>query len=674
MLGRRADEPTLWRAFAALTVLAAAAAFYWPALRRTGGAFPAPLDDVYIHFGFARSAALGHPFEWIPGNGYSSGGTSLTYPLLLAPGYLVGFRGDNLGYFAAALACACLFDLCRSTRELTRAAPRWVSWAACPLLLAVPLLDWSYFSGMEAALTAALIGRALLAVRRVESAPPANRPAALTRVGLWLAALVATRPETVALAAPLAVAAAHAAGSLGTISSLARASAPTAGLLAAQALVNRALTSEWSAAGAVRKLITSNPYTTPLEDAIEVIKNLITLRSVAFEGALGRYPAALIVPCLGAVALLDRRSRRLAVPLFLGAAGALLLASLNSTARYQNYRYAAPSIAMLLIAAILGASALSRRRSFALRSVTAAALAAAVIAPARFFPAQIDHFARASANIAGQQVQVAARIAAMPTKPRAVLVGDAGAIPYLSGVRAIDGLGLGGYHGLPFARASVHGIPSVIELIERLDPAERPDLFALYPSWWRGLADVFGRRVDSVRIDDNVICAADEKVLYEADWSPLAPPGEARPFAVDELDNADIVDERAHAYEAPFPRGGWVIGAVLKDSTGRRRFDAGRIIPEGRSESFAVRSQLPRAPASLVLRTDPGGEVRLRITVLRSGVEANTTSVVVPARTEGGEQWTEIAIPLEDIGGGDRLRITADRGGFRGFHSWLTRP
>ena len=29
-------------------------------------------------------------------------------------------------------------------------------------------------------------------------------------------------------------------------------------------------------------------------------------------------------------------------------------------------------------------------------------------------------------------------------------------------------LGLGGFHQLPFARASVHGVPAVVELIERL--------------------------------------------------------------------------------------------------------------------------------------------------------------------------------------------------------------
>src|SRR5262249_35111309 len=65
----------------------------------------APLDDVFIHFDFARSAARGHPFEWSTGNGYSSGGTGLLYPLVLAPGIWLGFRGESLMHFAAIVAC-----------------------------------------------------------------------------------------------------------------------------------------------------------------------------------------------------------------------------------------------------------------------------------------------------------------------------------------------------------------------------------------------------------------------------------------------------------------------------------------------------------------------------------------------------------------------------------------
>ncbi|WP_437667360.1 hypothetical protein [Sorangium sp. So ce1182] len=665
----------LWHASAALPVLGAAAAFYGPALARTGGAWPAPLDDVYIHFGFARAAALGHPFSWIPGNGYSSGGTSLTYPLVLAPGYLLGFRGAWLGLFAALVACAALLDLCRSLRWLLEprgpgaASARWVGWLAPLFVVAVPLLDWSWFSGMEVALFGAVLGRALVAARRAELAPPPRRPAEQLRAGLLAALLVATRPEAIALAAPLAVAVAHAAGSLGAAASLARASLPTALLLGAQAAANRAFTGEWGAAGAVRKLILSNPYPAPLEKAIEVIKNLAALRVQALESALGGPSCALLLPLLGVVAALDRRSRRLAVPLLIGAYGSLLLVALNATARYQNLRYAAPTLAMLLVAAALGTEALARRGRLA-AGVAAALALAALAAPSPWFARQIDHFARSSANIAGQHVEVARRLAARAPRPRRVLLGDAGAIPYLSGIPAIDGLGLGGYRGMPFARASVHGVPAVVELIERLDAAERPDVFALYPSWWVGLADVFGRRVDAVKIEDNVMCAADEKVIYEADWSALAPPGERRAGAVDEVDIADLIDERAHGYGFPSPRGGWVVGAVLRDGAdGAPRFDAGRLIPEGREQSFSI-GAVAGGPAVLALRTDGGGPIALGVAVGRG--EGGEARVEVPERP--ADRWSEIRVPLRDVAPGDLVRIRSIQGTFRSFHVWLLRP
>jgi len=64
--------------------LAVAAAFWVPAREAARGWFPSPLDDVYIHFDFARSLATGHPFEWLPGQGYSSGETAPLYAVIPA--------------------------------------------------------------------------------------------------------------------------------------------------------------------------------------------------------------------------------------------------------------------------------------------------------------------------------------------------------------------------------------------------------------------------------------------------------------------------------------------------------------------------------------------------------------------------------------------------------------
>ena len=650
-----------------------------PALRKAG-VWPAPLDDVYIHFDFARSIAEGRPFEWMPGNGYSSGATSLLYPFVLAPGYLLGFRGAWLGVFAALVACACVVDLCRSVRALVEPAPGWVGYLIAPLVLCVPLVDWSLFSGMEVALFGAVVGRALLAVRVVERSAPEERARAQRRAGVFAALLVAVRPEAVAIAMPLGVAAAHGAGSLGAVGSLVRAGGPAVGLLAAQALANRVLTGEWAAAGAVRKLLTSDPYTTRLDTAIEVLKNLVALRTQAFDAALGGWPYSAMLPVLAGAALLDRRSRRLSAPLAIGAVGMLGLVAFNSTARYQNWRYATPSLLMLLVLGALGVAALARApagprmvtdRGPVMGAVGLVVAGIAIGAPRRAFERQVDHFARASANIREQQVEAGLRLGARSPAPRRVFLSDAGAIPYFSGLPALDGLGLGGFRGLPFARASVHGVPAVVEMMERMEVGERPDVLAVYPSWWVGLADVFGRRFDGVRIEDNVICAADEKVLYDADLSALAPPGERRAGAVDELDVADLVEEREHAYEVPAPRGGGMVGAVLALGDGTRRFDAGRVVPQGREERFRVKAGVEGGPATLVLRTDGGPPQRVKVAVERGGESLSEAEVVVGERP--ADRWTEVVVALGDVRAGDTVRVASVVGAFRDFHVWLMR-
>jgi hypothetical protein len=65
-------DPILFATYAGACVLYAAVAFYGSMHRQTGGVWSAPLDDVFIHFDYARATARGYPFQWSEGNGYSS--------------------------------------------------------------------------------------------------------------------------------------------------------------------------------------------------------------------------------------------------------------------------------------------------------------------------------------------------------------------------------------------------------------------------------------------------------------------------------------------------------------------------------------------------------------------------------------------------------------------------
>lgn len=655
-------SPRAWRLWALALVLGSAAAFLLPAHARTAPLWPAPLDDTYIYFGHARSWALGHPFAWYPGNGYSSGATSVLYPVLLAPLWALGWRGSSLVVGAALLAIAFAFDLARSLAALCRSTLG--RWLAPALVVAVPLVSWSWWSGMEIALLGALLGRALGAAERACSVPPASRRRAQLGLGVWLAALVVTRPETVPFAFALVVAVVYHARSLPTGSSLARAGAPAAAALALQSLTNRWLTGEWSPAGAVRKLLWSDPTLEPGRAVGQIVESLVVLLHQAFLRALG---GGLGLACfLVALALALRARARLAVPLLLGSAGALALVLQNATARFQNYRYAAPSLLMIVAAASLGVDHLAEARRRAARLAAAALALALTGLPLTELAGQSRHFALASQNIAEQHGVVAQRLAAM--KPRRVLVNDAGAIPYLAEVPPLDGLGLGGFRGLPFARASAQSVLAVVELVERLPPGDRPDVMAVYPGWWPGVADVFGTPVDAVRIEHNVICAAEEKVLYAADWSLLAP-GPSPPDTVDEVDLADLVSERDHALRSSSAA---VVARVLELAAGERRWDAGRAIPAEGGLSFRVDDDVDAGPAILVLRGDDGPErPTLGVEVTRDGrVVASRWQQAPPARAG---RWRTVSLPLDDLRGGDRLEITSQNAPWRTYLLRLSR-
>jgi hypothetical protein len=478
---------------------------------------------------------------------------------------------------------------------------------------------------------------------------------------------VLTRPETLPFAAATAVAITHGARSLGTLASLGRSIGPTALGVGGQALCNQLLTGEWAPAGAVRKLLTSSPWADTATVAVAALTNAVVLIHQGVVRALGGWPLAALPLGLALVALGGSRHRRLVLALWIGAVGSLALVCLNDTARYQNYRYASPTLLMVLCAVALGAHALGSHRR--LRPLAWLLALGALFAPAGQLRGQARHFAQASVNILEQHGEVARRLRALSPPPRRILIGDAGTIPYLSELPPLDGLGLGGYRGLPFARASVHGLPAVVELIERLPEAQRPDLMALYPGWWVGLADVFGRPIDRVAIRDNVICAADEKVIYASDWSTLASSLEERAGAVDTLDVADLVSEREHAYAFERPGSGRVVAATLADAEGRRRYDGGRAIASGEQQSFVVAAAVARGPATLVLRTDAAAAV-VQVTV--QGAAPLFGGSLEPG--DSGEGWQEIRLALPEVGGGDRIRLRPQEGELRTFHLWLLRP
>lgn len=149
----RLIDPLVW----GLSVLIAILVALWftvAALDRTDGTLIMPLDDVYIHFQYARQFTLGNWYSYNSGLGATSGATSFLYPYLLAVGYGAGFQGLQLGYWAIALGTVALTGTLAAVGTLIQqwGGQRWVALGVMVTLGLSGSLTWHFISGMETGL------------------------------------------------------------------------------------------------------------------------------------------------------------------------------------------------------------------------------------------------------------------------------------------------------------------------------------------------------------------------------------------------------------------------------------------------------------------------------------------------------------------------------------------
>jgi hypothetical protein len=126
-------------------------------LAGSGGLIPVmPLDDVYIHFQYARTLAEGHPFQYNPGQPPTSGATSLLYPAILAVGYLFGFQEIRLAWWALAVGALCWLGstwlVYRISKRGHDTTSHWIALANAVAFALTGSLGWAFMSGMETAL------------------------------------------------------------------------------------------------------------------------------------------------------------------------------------------------------------------------------------------------------------------------------------------------------------------------------------------------------------------------------------------------------------------------------------------------------------------------------------------------------------------------------------------
>ncbi len=645
------------------------------------GEFSAPLDDVFIHFDYARSTARGYPFQWSEGNGYSSGNTSVTYPFALAFGYWIGLRKQMLMVWALLVAGVSVMVFFAGAARMVEPIGRWAKYLVPPAVLSLGALDWSLCSGMENAFHLGVWGLCALAFERLVAARPDER--VLGRAALLGAAhvfVVLTRPESVICVAAFSLGAAVALRRRGLRAALGLvllAGVPAAVSLLGLSALNKIYTGEWSQAGALAKLALHHPYMTPAEKwddwffHTKYVVFRMTEHHFSDEAIYGY-----LVPLVALVPFAARELRGRALLLWVQVVGWTLIVAMNGQVRWQNERYAMSGVAWLFVLAAMGIATLLRGHGATLRARLAwgARLALAGVLVSLYwhhqrpkFRDQVWFYARASRNIRDQHI-VAGRFL-KELKPRRVLVGDAGAIVYASDLPALDIIGLGGYKDYPFARATKYGLGGALELIERMPDADRPDVMAIYPSWWGDLP-TFGSYLTEVPVFGNVICGGASKVIYKADWSSLDRSGLPRTLregegVVGAVDVGDLMSERPARYEHPRPSGGYMVWRVLAAPDGRRElFDGGRIIAGGRAEELTI--ALPTAGGRLVARTAATRAAKVRVLL----DERPIGELLV----EAAETWTEPSLDLPPgLPEEGRLRLEVVEGDWTNFHVWTTR-
>jgi hypothetical protein len=592
-------------------------------------------------------------------------------------------------HFAAILAATSVFALLLALRLAFKNLPRVLSYLLPGTMLSVGALNWSLFSGMEVAFFLAIWGLSFYFTEQVCAAAEESE-VALRRswigFGIGSFLIAATRPEAVTTIAVLACLAAYSVlrhrGRNAALATLFVGALPGAIVVLLQAYVNLRLTGDASAAGAVVKLEMNNPLLTRAQvvDAYWFHLKYQILRVTQYH--FGNNPVTgWSVWLLGLVSLFPKATRRYGAVFFLSITGWVLTVALNGQVRWQNERYTMPAVAWLLASAALGLAWLlstawnTQRKTWEKVLVCGVAVTLAavfVVGERSSYRDQRWFFGRAARNIFDQHVQTGLLLRAR-IKPEAhrVLVGDAGAIPYVSDLPGLDIIGLGGTFGLPFARASQWGVGASMELIQHLPHSERPDLMAIYPGWWNSLPLWFTAEIKArIPVRGNVICGGHTKIVYASDLSSLD--DAERPFGirenervVDVLDFADLVSEKRHEYALSARAAGFVEMKKLPhpENPERDLFDAGRSAFPGLEQTFRLTGFTAGKAKRFILRVVPTGDAKIEFFT-----EDKSLGIASLAPSDA---WNEVTLDLPAGARGTLpLRLVVREGGPTLFFLW----
>jgi hypothetical protein len=547
--------------FLASLALAAIAAALYLGCGAAGPGFAwrgVPLDDVWIHFVYARSIASGHPFQYNPGE-WETGSTSPLWAIALAPGQWLPGGGVAFAKLLGLLLAAASAAL--GHRLATRLGFARAAWVFAAALLLTPYLAFASVSGSEVGLFAALVIAAAVSASE-------DRPA-LAGVATGLAILA--RPEGFLLVPLLFAAFAWPRGDAEIHHVPRRASAPgreplvrTLPRALAAAGIALACVLPWLAycLFASGRPLSATYYAKAVGGALGLLEPSQYAAAWALladqpmfggvlPGVLGPAGAMLgaVLLALGLLRLARRDARAF---LLAGLGGLALLAgpiaslplghlgaadAVGSMRSFYFARYLLPALTPLLLVWAIGLESLATivlapvrggpvRGARAWAAAFALLLALPALGAARGHASLRQVYAWNCRNIEEQQVAAARWIAAQVPSGASVAVSDAGAMRYFGGHRVIDLAGLNS-HRLVDANLTLNRLPpgsaEARALADRIWESERPGYLALNQGWHRKLVE--GRALTLLRtwrIERNTICGADELVVERTEFGEAA--------------------------------------------------------------------------------------------------------------------------------------------------------
>jgi hypothetical protein len=543
------------------------------------GVFVMPLDDVYIHFQYAKQMALGQPYIYNPGLPATSGATSFLYPYMLAVGYLLGFQGLNLGLWAMLLGMVALVGSTWLVYRLVKKldAPEWLAILAGTIFALSGPVSWHFMSGMETGWAVLFTLGTVYALMIYP--PPLRQPFPLRREGgqhntrlviIFATLLALIRPEGGILAGLAVVALFFQVQRVTPLSSLLpvygegeNMTKPTRRrflpllipilAIGIQPLVNLLLTGSAVASGnAAKSVLGMIPF---YWDAVigRILGNWAQMWTEFFTGSSPREglyitPWMLMLAVIGLLALLRKREKRVVGLMLIGwlTFGTLAISTLD-TAFWHFKRYQMPFIALLFPLAGWGLLAigniwrhvkrrwspylndpgfvLTPRVEWGLNSRIEVLGIFVAVGLAYTIMTSFDFLSKYALNVGyvyQQPLQMARWLEANTLPDAVIAVHDVGMMRYMGGRTTLDMVGLTTPGAADYWR---NGPGSVAEfLIEK-----RPDYIASY-GYGHGFGlgmladtDLYGQPLASFPVDldpnYNVALAANFQGIYKPDWA-----------------------------------------------------------------------------------------------------------------------------------------------------------